>query len=212
MSAILAQLNILEAAKIPALPSAPAIERLLLANPWPAMIVLVLIAITALIILNARGKLRQGTIAAGILLALAGLAFALATLIETDRETLKAQTSALVAAVVEVNHAEMENLLDEDLSMRATRLPRNADKQQVIETVERVLGNVYQVTDHDILEIQAAMYGPRVGSTQVHIRVGSEYGAVPSWWRIDWKRSDDGFWRASRIEALWIPGIPNPGG
>jgi hypothetical protein len=212
MSAILAQFNILEGADIPPLPSAPAIERLLLANPWPATTVLVLLAIAVFVVLNARGKLRQGAIAAGVLAALAALAFGLSTLIETDREALKMQTNALVSAVIQVDRPEMEKLLEDDLSMRATRIPRNADKQQVINTVESVLGGLYQVTDHDILETQAAIYGPRVGSTQVRVRVASEFGALPSWWRIDWKRGDDGFWRASRIEALWIPGIPNPGG
>lgn len=212
MSAVFAQFNMLQGVEIPPLPPAPAMERLLLANPWPAVIVLILLAIAAFVILNARGRLRQGSIAAGILLVLAGLAFGIATLVQTDHENLKAQTRALVSAVVEVNRSEMENLLDEDLTMRATRLPANADKQQVIDTVESVLGNQYRASDHDILELQAAIFGPRVASTQVRVRVASEFGAIPSWWRIDWKRGDDGQWRATRIEALWIPGIPNPGG
>lgn len=211
MSAVLAQFNF-EEAKIPPLPSPPPIAHFLLENPIPGVVLLILIAIVAFLVLNARGKVKPALLLAALLVTLAGVLFAVASVVQTDRETISARTRELVAVVAAVNRPGMEEILADGLVTRATRVPRDATKDQVIAIVESELGVKYQASSHEFLDLQAAMYGPRVGRTQARVRVSSDYGGIPSWWRIDWQLDDDGRWRASRIEALWIPGVPNPGG
>lgn len=212
MSAVLAQFNLIEEANIPPLPAPPPLERFLLENPIPGVILLVVLAIALFFLLNARGRIRTAAITSGVLLVLAGALFGLASLVETDREAIAARTRDLVSAVAAADQPAMERILAPDLSVRATRVPRGAARDEVIATVESVLGGTYRVSEHEILDLQAALYGPRVGRTQTRVRVTSEFGSIPSWWRVDWQLHDDNEWRANRIEALWIPGVPNPGG
>lgn len=211
MSAILAQFG-LDAPNIPPLPSPPPIAHFLLENPIPGVALLVLIAVVLFLILNSRGKIKPAIASAALLIALAGALFAVATLIETDREIIKARTRELVAAVARVDRSGMHEVMSEDITPHVTKVRRDATRDELIARVEEYVGGVYGATGHDILDLQAAMYGPRVGRTQTRVRVSSPLGTVPSWWRIDWQLENDGVWRASRIECLWLPGIPNPGG
>ncbi len=211
-SAILAQLDFINGGSIPPLPSAPIIERLFLANPWPTVLAIVLLAVTLFLVLNARGKIKPALVTSGTLAVLAIVAFFVSTSTVTDRERIKMRTVELIEAVAQVDLVVLHAILHEDLTTHATRVPKNATKADVIELVERIIGQTYSVTNHKVLDLQSTIYGPRVGRTQTRVRVGSEFGEIPSWWQIDWTRQEDGTWLVSRIEALWIPGVPNPGG
>lgn len=209
---VLAQFDLDPGASVAPLPSAPLLERFVLENPWPAAILLVLLGIAALVIFNARAKLKPGLISAGVLFVLAGGAYLTSVLVTTPREQMKQATRELVGATARVDLVELERLLSEDLSVRVPRLSRSAGKSETINAVESILGSQYRVREHAILEMQATLDGPRLGRTQVRVRVGSDYGFLPSWWRVDWELGPDGTWSARRVEALWIPGVPNPGG
>jgi len=211
MSAVLAQFSF-EEAKIPPLPTPPPVAHFLLENPIPGVVFLLLVAVVVFLMLNARGRVRPALLSAALIVVLAGVLFAVASIVDTDRERISARTRELVGVVTAVDRAGMEEILADGLVTRATRVPRNATKDQVIAIVESEVGVKYRASAHEFLDLQAAMYGPRVGRTQTRVRVSSEYGGIPSWWLIDWHLEDDGIWRASRIECLWIPGIPNPGG
>jgi hypothetical protein len=211
MPAFLAQLN-LQSPVIPPLPAPPLVERLTLEDPIAGVVLLLALAVALFFVLNARGRIRQACAAAGALALLAAGLLALASFVDTDREIIAARTRELVAAVSAADRAQMDQLLADDLTVRVTRVPPGASKEVVMATVESEVRTLYHASEHEVLDLQAAMYGPRVGRTQTRVRVGSEYGAIPSWWRLDWQRGNDGRWRATRIEALWIPGVPNPAG
>lgn len=209
---VLAQFDFDAGASVAPLPSAPFLERFVLENPWPAVILLGLLAIAVFVVLNTRAKVRQGLIAAGVMMALAGGCYLASVLVTTPREQMKRATRELVGATARVDLIELDRLLADDLSVRVTGLARSAGKSETMDAVENRLGRQYRVKEHAILETQATLDGPRLGRTQVRVRVGSEYGVLPSWWRVDWELGPDEEWRARRIEALWIPGVPNPGG
>lgn len=211
-SAILAQLDFMGGANIPPLPGAPLIERFFLTNPWPMMVIMAIAAIAVFVVLNARGKIKVALISAAVLLAAAAAIVLVATLIQTDREHMQARTRELVKAVAEVDRPALESLFSDDLTIRVFRVPPDADKDQIIAAVETQIGRLYKVNDYAVLEVQATLDGPRVARTQTRVRVGSDMGAIPSWWRLDWVLENDAVWRVRRIEALWIPGVPNPGG
>lgn len=208
---VLAQFDI-DGPQIPPLPQAPLFERVLLESPWPAVVLLLLAALVLFLVLNARAKLKPALLAGACVLLAAVGCYVVSVLVETPREKIKAGTRALVAATAEANRSELDRLLGDDLTMRVTRVPPTADKHMTMDLVEAILGKQYRVNDHSILEMQATIDGPRLGRTQVRVRVGSEYGSIPSWWRLDWELGADGQWRVRRIEALWIPGVVNPAG
>lgn len=208
---VLAQFDLDPGAAVTPLPSPPFFERFVLENPWPAVILLALVGIAALAIFNARAKLKSGLAVGGVLFALAGGCFLAGVLVTTPREKLKQATRELVGATARVDRVELDRLLSDDLSVRVTRLSRSSGKRETMDAVETLLGRQYRVKEHSILEMQATLDGPRLGRTQVCVRIGSDYGLLPSWWRVDWELGSEGVWRARRIEALWIPGVPNPG-
>lgn len=208
---VLAQLDF-STPNIPQLPSPPLLERILLDNPWPLVIVLGVAAIVIFVMLNGRGKLRAGLVAAGTLLLAAGGAYLTSVLVTTPREQIKQATRELIDATADVQLGRLEHLLDDDLVIRVFGVPRDAGKTGTLSAVDRRLGGQYVVREHSIQQMHATIDGPRVGRTHVRVHVGSDMGALSSWWRVDWERGPDDIWRARRIEALWIPGIPNPGG
>lgn len=200
------------AARVPPLPKAPLIERFVLENPWPGVVLLLLAALAGFAALNARARLRDAMlVSTALLLAAVGLLI-ISARVQTPREQIFAETGALVAAVAKVNLPQLDRMLSDDLSVRVTRVPRSADKHAVMDLVESILGRQYQVRDCFILEMQATIDGPRLGRSQVRVRADSAYGSIPSWWRVDWELAADGRWRVRRIEALWIPGVVNPAG
>jgi len=210
--AILAQFGLSDETRVPVLPAAPLIERVWLANPWPIVILLIVLAAATFVVLNARGRAVRGlAIAAAFLLAAVG-AYVTSMLVETDREAISSATRELVRATAAADRAALGELLSDDLSMRVTRVPRSADKSETIALIERLVAGQYGVSGATVLECQATLDGPRLGRTHVRVRTTSQVGVLPSWWRIDWVLEDDRSWRARRIEALWIPGVPNPGG
>lgn len=212
MSAVLAQLNLFEGASVPPLPSSPLIERILLDNPWPTVVAMLLVGVVGFLILNQRGRAKHGLVVFGAALVAAAGAFVCAMVVETDREAMKRRSRELIGAVARVEVESLEELLDGDMELNVTQVGRGVGKEQTIASVRRYLGSVYPVREHTILELQSTLDGPRLGRTQVRVRVTSDVGVLPSWWRVDWLRDTDGTWRARRIEALWIPGVSRPGG
>jgi hypothetical protein len=212
MSAVFAQSGIFEGASVPPLPASPLIERVLLENPWPSAVVCVLVGVVVFMMLNSRRKARLGLAIGALVFGLGVVAVVLAGLIETDREAIKRSSRALVAAVASVDVAALERLLDEDMELRVTGVSRGAGKEQTIAAVQRYLGSMYSVREHRVLDLQSTLDGPRLGRTQVRVRVETDGGMLPSWWRLDWLRANDGSWTVRRIEAMWIPGVSSPGG
>lgn len=210
-NAVLAQLDF-AAPNIPKLPAPPLLERILFDNPWALVIVLALAAVVLFIVLNGRGKLRAGLLTAAALLLAAGGAYLTSVLVTTPREQIKQATRELVDATAGVRLNDLERLLDDDLVLRVFGVPRDAGKTETLAAVDKRLGSQYVIREHSIQEMDATIDGPRVGRTHVRVHVASDMGALSSWWRVDWERGEDDVWRARRIEALWIPGIPNPGG
>lgn len=212
LQAVLAQFDVFEGANVAPLPPSPVIERVLLDNPWPAVVMFALVGLVGFVVLNGRGKGRQGLVMGLAGLVLAAAAYGVGWVVSTPREQIKQGTRELIDATAGVDIGALDALLDEDVEVFVTRVGRGADKDQIIEAVERYLGSTYRVREWSILDLQATLDGPRLGRTQVRVRVTGELGVLPSWWRIDWLRQPDGSWVVRRIEALWIPGVPNPGG
>lgn len=209
--AVLAQVRAVE---VPPLPGPPFIESLLFERPWIGIVALLLGAVVALFVLNARGKAKQGAAAAGaMLLAAAGL-WGLAAAVQTDRERLIENTRELVDATALADIESLDRLLAPNARGFHRGAPRGMDRDAVLAWVADQLGESgdYRLKDHGVIETQATLDGDRVGRTQVRVGVVPAAWEVPidSWWRVDWNRDDAGVWRVTGIRPLVIKGIPNP--
>lgn len=190
----------------PPLPASPALERLALENPYPGAVTFLLLGVVAWAALRAKPARRWQALGAG--LALAGIAWALATFTITTREQLKSLTRRLVDATATVNIDALGDMLAEDAMLTPgseyaamTGGGARLNKAGILRAVEETLGNQWRVKEHSVLESQATIDGTRTARTQARVRVVPEATGFPdaSWWMIDW-RLDDGEWRVVKIQ------------
>jgi hypothetical protein len=171
-------------------------------------------------VLNARGRVRQGLAASGLLGLLAAGVVALAATVRTDREEVAGATADLVAAAARIDGPALEALLAADVRLLSPfhvsefRVPAaGLDKAGILARVAETLGRQFPIRQHRILETQAEVVGPGMGRAQVHVSVVVEGWNIPStsWWRLDWRREAPGVWRAYTITPLAIDGAgPTP--
>jgi hypothetical protein len=202
----------------PPLPSGPLWERLILENPWPTAGVLAILAVAALAFLNrvdgdrSLGRIPLRTLVAAALTLVGVAVLVVGMSVTTHREELRAATTALVDATAKRDLDRLDRLLAPDarlhLTVQSAGLPGPIiHREQILSLVDDVLGRRYPLKEHRVMEVQAALDGPRVARTQVRVRVVPEATEFPhtSWWRVDWRRDADRWWVVG-IEPLDVPG------
>ncbi len=196
---------------LPRLPSPPPFEHYLFENPWPAAALLVLVALTAAFALNraGRGKPALISLLAGALLA--GGAIAAGALVRTDRERVAEACRALVAATADTDAAALRRMLHENVRATST-FASPTGRNEVVSIVERRLPAA-GIREARVPEVNAALSGIDMATTQVRVVADTEYGSPGSWWRVDWVRDQNApashpteGWRATHIELLWVFG------
>lgn len=197
------------AQRVPSLPAPPALEHYLLENPWPLVIVLVVAALVAAALLNRRARGRQALLAAGGLLIVAGAVIAAAALVTTTRETLIQRTRELVDATAKADIAALQDMLASDVELRTFFFDRGRPRGELLDDVRRYMGQEYPVQSHREDSAQATIDGRNAARTQVHVVVRARevtmYDVpVGSWWRIEWRKDDDGQWRVRGLECLQL--------
>ncbi|MEM0983451.1 MAG: hypothetical protein AAGI17_05835 [Planctomycetota bacterium] len=206
-SAVLAQITRLMPDVTP-LPDPPLVQRLLFESPTVPAITLAALGAILLIGLNARGKAMQGLLCLVVAIALAAINIAVASLVTTEREAVTAQTRRVIDATATVDSERLAELLESRVMVTLpvgvpASIPRG--REEVIESVERLLGGTYRIESHSIREIQAVIDGTNIARTQVGLIVtaGGSSGIV-SWWLIDWRKDGD-TWLAADIELISLP-------
>lgn len=204
-SGILAQMT------VPALPSPPVVSRLLMEEPLLMTGILIVLAVAGFVVFNARGKVKQAIAVGAIGFLLAAGVQVLAAMTETPREKMIKATTALVTATAHADGSRLSPLLDPNVHLSNGRNVSywpagadSADRSEVLEKVQKYLGNEYPLEECAVLETQAVVDGPGVGRSQVRVRAtttGPFKVPVVSWWRVDWKMGKDG-WVATGIEPL----------
>ncbi|MBM4107401.1 MAG: hypothetical protein FJ255_01065 [Phycisphaerae bacterium] len=197
----------------PDLPRPPLWEALLFERPLPAVVALLLVAAIVAWTGLAGGR-RRALLIALAMAALAPAWCALAVLVTTDREAVARRSRDLVRAVADVRVADVARILDQDATLAYFRAPAGLDRDGILREVERTLGGAYRVNEARVGRVQATLDGPDLARTQVKVTVVPEATAYPhlSYWRLDWRRGDDGVWRVFAIEPLAIAGVRAPGG
>jgi len=202
---------------LPTLPKAPAYQVYLFESPWAGVAVGVVGGVILAEWFRRRAKGRAALVSLLVGLALAAGVWASTSLVETRRERVGRAARTLIAAAGMPDGPRLRVMLDPRVVVQ-TALGRGEGADQVADLAERHVPG-FAITDLRVPEVRAALFGGDIAQTQVHVRLKSDRVPQNSWWRIDWARDpsappDDpqGGWRATRIEPLWILGVPNPAG
>ncbi len=182
--------------------------RMLLESPWYAGAILAVLAVVMYVVLNRLGKFATGVKIAGALVLLAAGFIVTATMVETQREKLKAVAMQLVGAVAAGNGSGVAGLLSDDAQLVYHLSPEGLGKAEIVALVESRFSSDLRVKDWSVLESQATLDGPAAGRVQIKVRVvGAEWN-VPnvSWWRIDLGRRGES-WVVKGISPIAVAGV-----
>jgi hypothetical protein len=202
-----------ETPNIPPLPAPPLWERALLEQPGYLALFLLLAGIVVFILLNQRGKPRQGAAAAtGLVLASIGVML-LGMMVQTEREQMADATRTLVDVTARNDTAALGEMLAPDARLFAGMpIPEVAavpsaglDRDGILRAVNTALTRE-PLKEARVTRVQAERLSPGAGRTQATVRVVVERYAVPntSVWRLNWRRSSDGRWRITQIEPVYV--------
>ncbi len=197
------------------LPDSPLFQRLAFENPWALMILLVIAAAVAWIVLNRMGRTRRAIqTSAALCVAAIGL-WILAGQVTTAREIIKLKTRQFIQAVATADVQTVEDLLTPDARLYnivgGTRGGGGVGGSQGV-PVDAIVsqlqnfrpGAPYEIEQVAFLDLQSTLDGPKVGRTQVRIRVTPVNGGlVFAWFRFDWRQVPDGDWQVKGIDLLW---------
>jgi hypothetical protein len=178
---------------------------------------LIIAGIVTFIILNRRGKLRQGMLVGTGLIVVGIGVWILAAAVQTDREAITTQTRDLIGATARAQTTDLDRLLAPDARLFVSiRIPgvtissAGLDKADILKKVKQELGQAHTVSECAILETQAVIDAPGSGRSQVRVRAVIDSFPTFSWWKVTWGRGNDGPWRATAIQPLDV-GFPGTG-
>jgi ketosteroid isomerase-like protein len=196
---------------VPDLEQPAALVRYTLENPYPAAVVGGLAAIVAFYVLVQAGKAKAGLIAAVILLAIGGGVFGLASAVETSRERVMQQSTALVDAAATGREQAVADLLADDVRLRVAERPFSVGRGAILSLVGRV-GTQNLVSSYSLNEVRAGrVEGDQlITQAQVSAAASGGGGSWPTWWQLHWTRTADGDWKVSEIVWLTL-GPTRPG-
>jgi hypothetical protein len=196
---------------VPQLDSPAALGHFTLENPYPAGIIAVAAAIVVFYLLLQLGKARQGLLVAAALAAVAVGVFALAALVETNREAVMASSISLVDSAAVGEEEAVADLLAEEVRLRVADNPFSLGRESILVLVRRV-GREGVIASHSVNAARAgrAQATRLTSQVQVSAVTSAGGGAMPTWWQLEWTRQEDGVWRVSEI--LWLTlGPSRPG-
>jgi len=163
------------------------------------------LAVVALFTYNARADLKRGLQAAGALLGSAVAAWVVSTFVVTPRETIRAQTRAVINAVARADVTALDPLLTNDIEIRYTGFD-SPSKPALLARISDVMGErgQYHLASWRIAELQASIDGPAVARSQVLVRATHEATGLPAsaWVVLIWKRQPDQTWRCSAVRPI----------
>lgn len=182
-------------------------------QPLVLALALLVAGIVGATLLRRRDQAKQGIIVGGALFALAIGAFALGTLVVTDRERVEIGSRAFVLAAVEGDLVELDRLILEEAGLAASGKTVADDGRERIQSLSKRQSDAGMIESWRLSRLQATIDGSNVATTQFRVRA-TPRGGMPtlSWWRLHWRRDAQGVWRIGTIDCLAINGREAQGG
>lgn len=184
------------------------VSDLLFDTPWWLPTSIILAGVVLFVSGNARQRLGQRNLGAGLVLLAFGLML-LSWLVETDKEVCLRQSREIVAAVQERKWDNLRNLLDEQVSMgilSATIYPNRVD---LIKGAQDSV-STYGLTSLTIVSKQARQTQTviTVDLNVLSIQDATMGRPVPSSWQLEWQQNGKQ-WLLDRISCLKIGDMTN---
>lgn len=203
------------------LPGPGLIEHALLESPWLVAGALLMAGLAGWWWLRGRRRGRLGAIVAGACAVGAVGIVVLARVVTTDREAVIAGTRGLIVAVADADPAALDGLMLDGGYL----VPQQGWGEM---PKERVLASVRWASEHGgryahaglprfrvesvrIRQIRARIVSESIARSQVNVVVTLDLGGppIPSWWGLDWDKTDDG-WKVRSVTNLWFPMYGSP--
>jgi len=191
------------------LPGGPVLDRLVLENPVPTAVGLLIAAVIGAVALarSGRSKLSWAVVLGGG--ALAAAVVLAGAMVETTRERVTRGARAFVEAVAGGNTNDVAGMVDSRLTLRSGGSVIDQDRDWLVGVVA---GMPSVITDHSVRMRGAALEGSNRARTRMTVRVRADAayaGDVYSSWDLVWIRDSAGGpdgWRIAGIECLSIFG------
>lgn len=194
---------------MPSVPDAPFIERWITGTGYAGAGLLAAVGVVAYLVLSRSARARLAIPALIGLWLMGGAVLLIGTLVQTQRESLRASARELVAAAVQGDTDRLGPLLHENARVRA-RYANAEGRDRILLVVGRV---EYRIQSHRVRRVEVDLRGPRVARTHLRLSVTSDTLPPASIWTVDWQRaSDDAPWVVTLIEPFWIQGMTDPAG
>lgn len=191
------------------IPRTGAFARFLLENPWPAVVVMAVLAIVLLKLARDRDdrRLLSGALAA----ALVGAAvWIVSWSVTTPGEHARRVVGAFVEAAEAGDVPAMHRWLVPDASLHLGALTAPGLDRQELDRALSLLESKHRVESNSITMLRAGALSSDAAIAELGCitTTHGSYGPVPSSWLFRVERQPDGSWRIRRLAAVSIAGRP----
>ena len=189
------------------LATSPLIQNLLLEDPWPLGLMLIVIACVLLFLSSQRGDkklLRLAGLAALLAIAL----FVISSMIETTREHIISQTEKLIAHTAPLDVAAFKALVSPRVIVTVgddSSAP-TLTGEEVFTRLEKSVQS-YPIKEQSIIEIDAELRPGDFAICQFDVRSDGHGGRVMTRWLLTWQQQPTGDWLVTQVQWLDCPGI-----
>lgn len=190
-------------------PASSLLTRYVLENPWPAALLLLLIAAVITWRQLNGGTLRGLAVAA--LVAVLGIAVALVgVFVQTPGEHAVKAARALVADAERGRAAAISGHFEPEAVINFGSVTSPAFDRSVINRAITSLASENRITSNQVTRLRGYTADPRTGVVHLSCitETASSYGPVPSHWVIQFRLQADGSWQVDRITCLEVAGRP----
>ena len=183
------------------------ITRYVLENPWPLMIILLLLAGGGIWFAIQRDDQKLLRIPVACLIGAVAV-YLTATFVTTSGEKVAAATRQFVQHAEEGRSSDMISMLASNATLHVGRAGSSGQPLEDLERELQTLDGQHRITSNRITQLDTASQGRDtiLVTLSCFTSTESSYGSVPSSWLLEWTRTPDGAWQIRRLTALRIAG------
>ena len=189
------------------LASSPILQNLLLEDPWPLGLTLIVITCVLLFLSSLRGD-KKILRFAGITALLAVALFVISSMVETTREHIIARTEKLISRTAPLDIAAFKAMVSPRVIVTVgdDASAPTLTGEEVFSRLEKSVQS-YPIKEQSIIEIDAELRPSDFAICQFDVRSDGQGGRVMTRWLLTWQKQTDGAWQVTAVQWLDCPGI-----
>ena len=183
------------------------ITRYVLENPWPLVIILLLIAGAGTYLAIQRDDQKLLRLPLSFVIGAIAV-FLAARFFTTPGEHAAAATRQFVQHAEEGRSSDMINMLAPNATLHVGRAGSSGLPLDDLERELQTLDGQHRIKSNQITQLDTADQGDYTVLVTLSCFTSTEssYGSVPSSWLLEWTRTANGVWQIRRLTALRIAG------